>query len=277
MNTMKKALVMSIAAITLISGSAVFADDSNTDTIPATSLQEARKIRTLDNKEFKERRMQSHSDMKATRGEMKNERMQWKDENKDTVKQAFSDLSEEEKTELKALKDTFKTSMKDIRSNYKKDMTLEEKDALKLEAQDLHEKHYKSLKDILADNAEALALIEERKQLVENRYEQSKENRETRKQFRGEKSKMIVKYKQKFYAKLSSALPKLSIEKLEKVESRIEKALEKTENNTKIDQDKKDKILSQLISLQELIAEEIDQKANEDDTDLDAVIDEALN
>lgn len=65
-------------------------------------------------------------------------------------------------------------------------------------------------------------------------------------------------FKEKFNKLLSKKLDKIPAEKLEKVSERINKALERVEQNEKLDSDKKDKITSQLLALLEIINEKIE-------------------
>ena len=53
-------------------------------------------------------------------------------------------------------------------------------------------------------------------------------------------------------------MPKIPDEKLEKVSDRINKALERVEENEKMNSDKKDKVISQLLALLEIINEKIE-------------------
>jgi len=65
-------------------------------------------------------------------------------------------------------------------------------------------------------------------------------------------------FKEKFNKLLSKKLDKVSNDKLEKISERISKALERVEENEKMDSDKKDKTISQLLALLEVINEKIE-------------------
>lgn len=67
-----------------------------------------------------------------------------------------------------------------------------------------------------------------------------------------------VVFKEKFNKLLSKKLDKIPAEKLEKVSERINKALERVEENEKMNSDKKDKVISQLLALLEIIEEKIE-------------------
>ena len=71
------------------------------------------------------------------------------------------------------------------------------------------------------------------------------------------REKKII-FKEKFNKLLSKKLDKVSNNKLEKISERINIALERVEENEKMDSDKKDKITSQLLALLEIINEKIE-------------------
>jgi hypothetical protein len=67
-----------------------------------------------------------------------------------------------------------------------------------------------------------------------------------------------VIFKKQFNKHFSKKLDKLSNEKLEKVAERISIVLDKIENNEKMSLEKKEKIMSQLLALLEVITEKIE-------------------
>ncbi len=66
------------------------------------------------------------------------------------------------------------------------------------------------------------------------------------------------KYKKVFKEKLANKLEKVSIEKLKKLNERIEKIIDKTMENENISDNKKEKLVGQLLALKEVIQIEID-------------------
>lgn len=92
-------------------------------------------------------------------------------------------------------------------------------------------------------------------------------------EFRGERSELVSKYKEAFAKRLIEKLPKMSSDKLEKLLVRIESNITKLEANTRTTTEAKDKIISQLISLKELIEEEIENKSSsEEEIDIEAIL-----
>jgi biopolymer transport protein ExbB/TolQ len=81
-------------------------------------------------------------------------------------------------------------------------------------------------------------------------------------------------FKEKFNKLLSKKLDKLSNEKLEKVADRIDRALERVEENEKLNLDKKEKIISQLLALLEVIEEKIEHN---DEFSLEIDLEELLS
>jgi len=65
-------------------------------------------------------------------------------------------------------------------------------------------------------------------------------------------------FKKKFNKHFSKKIDELSNEKLLKVADKIDSVLEKIENNDKMSQEKKEKIISQLLALLDIITEKIE-------------------
>jgi len=114
----------------------------------------------------------------------------------------------------------------------------------------------------------------ERREVFEENKKLRKENIEARKAFRGEREDKIVKYKEAFNSRLKSRLDRISDSKLEKVATKVDAAIEKIENNSRISDTKKDALMSQLIALKEIIDEKLEDNGAEEDTiDLDELFD----
>jgi hypothetical protein len=79
-------------------------------------------------------------------------------------------------------------------------------------------------------------------------------------EFRGKRSDMIVKYKEIFIKKLGARIEKIKISKLEKILPKIEKIIAKITKNTKITKEKRDKIISKIAALKEIIEDRLEEE-----------------
>ena len=117
-----------------------------------------------------------------------------------------------------------------------------------------------------------LELLEKREDVFKQNTELRAENKEIRKEYRGERGELVSKYKSSFIKRIGNKLDKIPADKLEKVLDRIDAMEEKYEANDKISDERKDKIIAQLLALKEMIEE----KLEEDDTEEDMIDIEAL-
>jgi Mg2+ and Co2+ transporter CorA len=102
-----------------------------------------------------------------------------------------------------------------------------------------------------------MRMLELKKDMLDKNMEIRKENGVIRQDFRQVRQDLKVKYKEKFVKALGTKLDKLSEEKLKKVLAKIETAIELTNNNEKLSQISKDKILAQLDALKDIINEKL--------------------
>ena len=93
----------------------------------------------------------------------------------------------------------------------------------------------------------------------EKMKEMRNELKETRKTFKEARQDLVVKWKKLIISKLSARIEKMSLAKLEKIDARIDKAVEKIKNRTKLTEDRKQKIISALDALKQVITERINK------------------
>ncbi len=229
-----------------------------------------------DNSERGERYQQ----FKAERSEVKSKRDVRINGNKDAAKQnrkdfrgenkeVFQSLDEDTKAELKQLGEDFKAEMKALKDKFK---TSDDREGLLEEMKALSQSHHDKVEVVLADNPEALAVLAERKEVFEKNAELRQDSAEARKQFRGERWDLIVKYKSAFVKRIGNKLDKISEDKLERLLSKIGQLIEKYENNDKLSDDRKDKVISQLVALQEMIEEKLEDEDDEDILDIEEIL-----
>lgn len=93
---------------------------------------------------------------------------------------------------------------------------------------------------------------------------------EKREEFKNKRFEMKMKYKKVFAEKLQSRLDKISDAKLEKVLVKIDTAKSKVESNTRMSEDKKERLFAQLDALKDLINEKLDKTP--DDINVDELL-----
>ncbi len=276
---MKKSYVLLLALILSLTSSA-YADDATgtVDAIPATtsatplldSPQTSDEVKTpkMGNEERKklkdEIKMlkgQNKDFVKENRVKIKENLESFKSEN-GKAKDAFTELTTEQKTALKELNTAHKAEVKALQEKFKSmEKTDENMNAHREEVEAMRAAHFAKIQEIVWDNAKASAFVEARKSVFEENSQMRKENTQARIETRGSIEEKVVQYKEAFAKKLVDKLPKIKEDKLQKLADNVTKMITKTEANTKMKQENKDKILSQLTSLKELIDEELENRA----------------
>jgi len=218
-------------------------------------------------KNMKERYKEEYKKYKDT---IENNKKTFKEEVK-KMKGAFSELSKEVQEKIKNIREEWNKLRKEIIEKLKdKNLTLEKREDLRKEIYNINNNISEKIKELVSWNEKALKVIEKREELNRKNSILRMNKDELKKEYRWKRDELVQKYKKKFVSKLSSKITKLSTKKLEKVNWKIDKMIDKFEANTKISDSKKDKILAQLISLKELITEELDNReVINDEIDLD--------
>lgn len=269
---MKIVLKTSLAFILIMLLSSTYANDTNS-TNSWTWNQEMKKIRQEERKEL-------HDSIKEKRNEVKNQIRENRDEIKDNLKSfreqnwtaswVYNNLSDEVKTQIEELREEHKTSIETIKNEYNLKIESaswsESKDALRLELrtklEELNISYHEELKVLVGNDAEALAWVKARKEVALKNKEIREENQQARIEFRWERQSQIVAFKEKYHAQLWEKITKIwnkKPEKLETILTKIDAMIEKFEANTKLSETNKEKILSQLTALKELIEDTLDQ------------------
>jgi len=180
----------------------------------------------------------------------------------DTKKQALRKIQEEYRPQIRALftqlRSATKEQRKEIFSKIKKLRT------------ELHTKIIEATKwtDFATKFGEKIKI---HKQMIEKMHEKMKEMRnnltETKKTFKEARQDLVVKWKKLIISKLFARIEKMSLAKLEKIDTRIDKAVEKVKNRTKLTEDRKQKIISALDALKQVITERINELKTTVDTE----------
>ena len=220
------------------------------------------------NKDIKEQREEMKSQIRENREEMKNNLHDFRKENW-TSSWAFNNLSDEIKAKIKTLQETFRTSTEALKKEYESKIKsatwVELKDTLRQELKTKLEEmviaHHEQLKQLVWNDEEALAWVEARKEIAEKNKEIREENKTAREEFRGDRKGQVLAFKEKYHSQLWAKLNKVwakSPEKLENILWKIDAMMVKFDTNTKISEANKEKIMSQLTALKELLEDSLD-------------------
>jgi len=190
------------------------------------------------------------------------------------MKEIFADVSDENKEELKTLREENKTAKNEIKESLKdKNLTLEEREELQEELKEINEAYDEKVAELVAGSETATAFLEERKALKEQNAAIRAEAKEARKAYRDGRDEKVEEYKEIFLGKLAQAIPRIGDDKLATIGEKIEKMVENIEANDNITDEKKDKLLAQVISLKEILEEELENRElDEEDLDIEAIL-----
>ena len=166
----------------------------------------------------------------------------------------------------------FKEKIKELKGDEKK----QEIEKFKEEKKQEMEKHFEEVKSIVDKNTEAgAAFLKKIWELKEKHHNFKKQTQERKTEYRGQaqerkteyrtkKMELKIKYKKVFVLKLTKRLDSISDDKLEKISKIIEGRIKKIEENTRISDSKKEKILAQYEAIKEIINERLDSSEDEE-------------
>jgi hypothetical protein len=277
-----------ILASSLLLSFGVYADEETTeDTTVQTTEQ------TSEKRAAKEELKAARADLKGAKEERKVEREVFKNQqkarkdeakanreafkkDKSEMKEIFADVTDENKEELKTLREENKAAKNEIKEALKnKDLTLEEREALQAELKEINESYDGKVAELVSGSETATAFIEERKALREQNAAIRAEAKEARKEYRGGRDEKVEEYKEIFFGKLAQIIPKVHNDKLAQISEKIEAMVENIEGNEKITEEKKDILLAQVISLKEILDEELENReTEEEDLDIDSILED---
>lgn len=258
-----KYLFLLIAAL-IFSATNVSADDS--------SISTTNKVRIMTGSwMLKEPRLESRTEIKAKREELKQEVKTKKEEIKNNredykkevweLKEIFSEITDEQKEELKNLREEHRDNVKEIQEKLKnKELTLEEREQLRTELDNEVSSYAESIKEIAWDNSEVESYVNSRLELRDKNKSIREDIKNSREEFRGERNELVLEFKEAYYWKVAQVIPKLADNNLEKLSVKIDTLITKTEANAKLSKENKDKMVAQLISLKEILDEELETR-----------------
>lgn len=226
----------------------------------------------LKKEEFRKMRELERSKIEANKAKIKDNRQNFRAQIWTWALIKKPVLSDEVKAEVKKILDAHKVSADIIRLSVASWSLTKEEWFTQIE--ELRKTTYDSIKTLVGDNAEAIKILDMKENMLSQNMEIRKDNVQVRQDFRQQRQDLRVKYKEKFTKALWDRLDKMTDEKLEKVLTRIESAIEKTSANEKLSQTNKDKILAQLEALKSIINEKL--WINEDSETLEVNVEELL-
>lgn len=224
------------------------------------NLREAKDEAKMSREEIKNKKNQLKEEVKSKKEEIKENRDEYK-KDRGELKEIFSEVNDEQKEELKTIREEHKTKVEEIKEKLKnKELTTDEREALRIELDKEIQSYAEAVKEIVWENAEVESYVDSRLELRDKNKSVREEIRNNREEFRWERSKLVLEFKETYYWKIAQVAPKLSDAKLEKLSTQIDSLIAKAEANTKLSQENKDKMVAQLTSLKEIIDEELETR-----------------
>ncbi len=214
--------------------------------------------------------------VKETKTNIKTNIKDFRDSYKEQMKDAFKKISPEVKKALKQTRDELKTEAKDLIAKMKnKSLSFAEKVQAREELEKLREQKFEQIKKDLANNPQALKLVEIREAVFQKNKELRDSISEKRKEFRAQRSAMIEKYKELIIKKVWDKIDRMSEAKLKKLNERLAKVYKKVEDNKRLSETHKTRLLSILEWLQDTINDKLSM-LNTSDSDTNDILNEVV-
>lgn len=192
--------------------------------------------------------------------------------NKAGIINTFSWITDEQKEELKDLQDEHKTAIEDIMENLKdNDLSLEERETLRLKLETINNTFNEEMKKLFWENEKVLAFIKAKEELKLKNEKLREEAKTARELYREGRDEKVMIQKEFYLNKLALTIPKINDTKLGNISKQAQKMLEKIEANTKLSTEKKAEISAKIISLIEILEEEIENRAADSEEVIDVV------
>lgn len=250
--------------------------------VSSISFVNAENVMTSTWKTLKIERQKINSEIKNSKNELKSKVNLNREEIKNNLKEiktlrtwswVFKNLDETTRKILKETQESHKTKLLNLKNEYdekiKKSSSLEEKDILREElrtkTQEINKTFFESLKILLSSYPETISWLEAREKVASENNILREQNNNLRKEFRSESSSKIVAYKEKYISSLGTSLDVLSAknpEALDKMLLKVETMIKKYQEKTNMSKENKDKILSQLEAIKEIIEDKISDSNN---------------
>jgi F0F1-type ATP synthase membrane subunit b/b' len=155
--------------------------------------------------------------------------------------------------------------MEELKIELKEAESEEEREEIREEMDEIVEEYFEEAEEIVGSESDAAALFVKRKEVYETNERLRDENKEIRKEYRQTRNETVTKYRAAFIKRLGNALDRIPNEKLENVLDKIDTLIERYESSENVSEERKDKILGQLIALKEIIEEKLEGDDVEDE------------
>lgn len=288
---MKKIITfLSIITLLTLSINSTFANDVNVSVEAEASVEqkaptrynvdenrmnEAKEKLNMKKEDLRTLRNNKRDNVKANLDTIKENRKSFRQENKTEIKAVFKDIDESDKIELKELRKNFIEEKVHLKADFKEmEKNNENLSKYREDIAELRKDFYENLKELNSNNSEALELLEKRKNVFEMNQGLRKENIKTRVDFRGERSELVMKYKSAFLERLWNKLERVPSNKLGKISDKIDVLITKTEARSNISIEMREKLLSQLWALKDILDDRMQDNEDEaDDLDILEILD----
>jgi len=179
------------------------------------------------------------------------------------IRQAWKSLSADVKSKLKELRREYRPQLQKIREEIK-NATWETRKELWTQYRTLVNNLHNQVNEIAANTpfakdlaAQRAQLQAERQAMLEKIQEERNNFKQVRTQFRDSRQALVVKWKKMIISKLSSRIDKMSLARLEKIETRIDNAVPKLEARKDLSENNKEQIVSALDALKQVVTTRI--------------------
>ncbi len=195
----------------------------------------------------------------------------------DGLKIIFGKFTQDVQVQLRALSKANKGMIDTLRTEESASGTTNErKTAIKTEIKALHDSHVAKILAVVGTGSIATEVenyFTKQKELVTKNQALREETKKARGEFRQGKDEQVEKYRDQYYTQLKSVIPKLKDQKIDDVNKKIDALIAKIEGNINMAAPKKEKFLSQVISIKELLEEEQDHRSeNMEDSVISTII-----
>ncbi len=197
----------------------------------------------------------------------------WMKESKRGFQSLMDGFSEKKIEELEEIKDEFRENMSELRDEFLDADSDRERDEVREEIEELQEEYYDEMKELFADNEEALEIIEKQERFSMQDIEMRMNRDKKRDGFRSDRKGFVKAYKWSFIERIGDRLDKIPVENLDKALEKIESRIESLEDSD-MDEERKEARLDAYYALVEIIQDKLDDEETE--TDIQNILENIL-
>lgn len=266
-------IALATIIISTFATSGVFADEANTSTsnswttkkwIMLQAKEAKQKIKDAFAQRKEERKTLIENNQKL-RDEAKQNREEFKAENND-LKEILKKLDKDIQAQIITLSQEHRKSVDLLQEELTNSGTTESRKVeIKNQIKTLREAHFAKVIELAWSTDEIKAYFEKRSELIAENETLRAHAKQARVDFREWQNAIIDQYKTQYFNQLKNVIPKVSDTKLEIILIKVDAMITKLDSNTAISEERKTKTLAQLTSLKEIIQEEQETRATNDE------------